>query len=365
MGGSASRVNESNTKHAAGIPESASKKLYNSIVRIEVDFNEKEIITGTGFFIKLKIKDKERFYLVTCHHVIEKEYVKNKKKIRFYYGEYGNEKELEIGLKGRNIKYFVKPLDATLIEILEEDNISKDKFLQADLNYKNGYDYYLKEKMNDFYLAGYPNNKGRTCSSGKITEILEQKEEFKHTLDTKGGNSGSPMCLANNLLIIGIHKQGDEKEPINYGTFFGYILDILEKDLEENKVKSNYDHKENKSTKLLENIKSIDIIKKIFSNLDEKIKLKTIKYNKKLQNQFNINLIKYKFFSGRYIVYDSNGKGKEYDFDGNLKFEGEYLNGKRNGKGKEYSYNGEIEFEGEYLNGKRNGKRKEYNYNMN
>ena len=42
MGGSSSRVNESNTKHAAGIPERCSKKLYNSIVRIEVDLNEKD-----------------------------------------------------------------------------------------------------------------------------------------------------------------------------------------------------------------------------------------------------------------------------------------------------------------------------------
>ena len=84
-----------------------------------------------------KSGDKERFYLVTCHHVIEEKFVKNKKKIRFYYGEYNNEKELEIELNRRKIKYFAEPLDATLIEILEEDNISKDKFLQADLNYKN------------------------------------------------------------------------------------------------------------------------------------------------------------------------------------------------------------------------------------
>ena len=40
-----------------------------------------------------------------------------------------------------------------------------------------------------------------------------------------------------------------------------------------------------------------------------------------------------------------------------------YLNGKRNGKGKEYNNNGEVEFEGEYLNGERNGKGKEYNNN--
>ena len=32
-------------------------------------------------------------------------------------------------------------------------------------------------------------------------------------------------------------------------------------------------------------------------------------------------------------------------------FEGEYLNGERNGKGKKYDWYGELEFEGEYLNG--------------
>ena len=50
------------------------------------------------------------------------------------------------------------------------------------------------------------------------------------------------------------------------------------------------------------------------------------------------------------------GKGKEYNYDGDLIFEGEYLNGKRNGKGKEYDYyDGKLIFEGEYLNGKRKG----------
>ena len=58
-----------------------------------------------------------------------------------------------------------------------------------------------------------------------------------------------------------------------------------------------------------------------------------------------------------------NGKGIEYDDDGNLIFEGEYLNDERNGKGKEYYYdNGGLIFEGQYLNGKRNGKGKEHGY---
>ena len=63
-----------------------------------------------------------------------------------------------------------------------------------------------------------------------------------------------------------------------------------------------------------------------------------------------------------YELINGNGKVKEYNYDGELKFEGEYLNGKKNGQGKEY-YKGRLEFEGEYLNGKRwNGKGKEYDY---
>ena len=110
-------------------------------------------------------------------------------------------------------------------------------------------------------------------------------------------------------------------------------------------------------------------------------------------------------FEGNYLNWKRNGKGKEYDTNGNLlfdgeylndkiwngyvneiideydwfRFEGEYLNGKKwNGKGidrkritiiyelndgkelvKEYKF-GMLKFEGEYLNGERNGKGKVY-----
>ena len=75
----------------------------------------------------------------------------------------------------------------------------------------------------------------------------------------------------------------------------------------------------------------------------------------------NIKLNNYKFYSEKYIIFETKFKGKEYDgYNDILIFEGEYLNCKRNGKGKEYNYFGELKFEGEYLNGKRNGKGKEY-----
>ena len=111
---------------------------------------------------------------------------------------------------------------------------------------------------------------------------------------------------------------------------------------------------------MFKNVKSSYFIRIIFSLMDEKQKLKLIKYNKNLQENMNISLINYKIFSGKYIIYEQNGKGKEYNYYGDLRFKGEYLNGERNGKGKEYDDYGNLIFEGEYLNGKRNGKGKEY-----
>ena len=104
----------------------------------------------------------------------------------------------------------------------------------------------------------------------------------------------------------------------------------------------------------IENIKSPYILRKLLSLLWENKKLDLIIYNKQLQNKLFINLENYKNASNKYKIVGTDGKGKEYIMNTNiLIFEGEYLNGKRNGKGKEYNINGNLLFEGEYLNGKK------------
>jgi len=114
---------------------------------------------------------------------------------------------------------------------------------------------------------------------------------------------------------------------------------------------------------MLEVIKCSYFYKEIFSYVNDKIKLKLAKYNKDLQNKIDININHYKYFTGKYIIYETNKKGKEYCYgccdDNKLIYIGEYLNGERNGKGKEYDECGHLIFEGEYLKGKRNGKGKE------
>ena len=118
---------------------------------------------------------------------------------------------------------------------------------------------------------------------------------------------------------------------------------------------------------MLDNIKSLYILKDCFSVLDEKRKLLLIKFNRRIQNKININLIHYKLFSGKYIIYEENGIMKEFNgYDNIMLYEGGYLNGKRNGKGKEYDKKGVLIYEGNYLNCKRNGKGREYyNYYFN
>ena len=109
---------------------------------------------------------------------------------------------------------------------------------------------------------------------------------------------------------------------------------------------------------MLKNIKSSVIIQKIFNKLIFKNKLRLFRHNKSFQKKYNISLNDYKTNNGRYIIYESKIKGKEYNSENKLIFIGEYLNGERK-KGKEYFYH-EVKFEGEYVNGKREGFGKEY-----
>ena len=220
------RINENDTKHATHIPESVSDKLYDSIVRIE---KENEI--GTGFFIKIIINGNAKKFIFTCCHVLDENDISFKKTVSFFYGKKYEEKNFLIKLNQdeRFIKcYEQREKDVTVIEVLEKDKIPENKFLIPDLSYKYGYDIYKNGK---FILAGYPNDiiyeKERHLASGEIKDIKDF--EFSHTLQTSHGSSGSPICLFNNIQVIGIHKQGHRNKPINYGTFIGIIIDDLEK----------------------------------------------------------------------------------------------------------------------------------------
>ena len=223
--------NEVATYHGGFIPKTASDKLNNAIVRIQTNKGQ-----GTGFFLRFKIKDQPFFSLWTNFHVIPENMVKSKNTIKIYYGPKDNEEEKSIKLN-RNKRFIVcynEPKDITVIQILEKDKIAKDKYLYPELNYKNeGFKIYAN---NDLYSMGYPSvdigmgqYEGESCeSSGKIKKIFNNFE-FKHTLDSRPGCSGMPICLIYNKYVVGIHKNGNKKKNINEGTFIGVVIDELEK----------------------------------------------------------------------------------------------------------------------------------------
>ena len=98
-----------------------------------------------------------------------------------------------------------------------------------------------------------------------------------------------------------------------------------------------------KHTAKLGNIKSNYVLKIIFSFLKEKKKLKTIIYNYELQKRIGYNIENYKKCSGILKVQLENGNVQLYILDTNiLIYEGGYLNNKKNGKGKEYNNNGDL-----------------------
>ena len=90
------------------------------------------------------------------------------------------------------------------------------------MNYKIGYKVYLNY---DVIILGYPLGNTVVCCPGKITEIKGRK--FKHNCDTNVGSSGSPIILASNLNVIGIHKAGIINKAINLGFFIGDVMDDI------------------------------------------------------------------------------------------------------------------------------------------
>jgi len=219
------------------IPDSSVKEIFNSVVRIRTDSGR-----ATGFFLKIKIKDRELNSLITNYHVISQYDVNSKKKIYIYYDSKEKEITRQITLNSRErfIRCFSDPKDITVIEIKNYDYIPDYKFLTPDSDYKigyNGYNIYYKEK---FFLAGYPSvdnihDGERHISSGRIIEIYNNNIEFEHTLDTRQGSSGSPICLLKNGKVIGVNKAHRLNSPygnlsINVGTFIGVIIDELEKE---------------------------------------------------------------------------------------------------------------------------------------
>ena len=185
---------------------------------------------GSGFLINLSSKEKPFYCLMTNEHVISENMIKEKETITFYYD---NESERRtIKLENRTIKEFKKEinqelgdpyrLDATVVEILPEDNIDKEYFLLPNYDYIYNYNALNSKEIT---IVQYPMKKRESLCYSKGTISFVNAYEFTHLATTDFGSSGSPIFLKGTKKVIGIHSSGvpDTTNPRNFGNFIGPI----------------------------------------------------------------------------------------------------------------------------------------------
>ena len=264
---------------------------------------------GSGFFIKLNINDNILLCLMTNEHVIKKEMVENKENIEIKYDYESKGIKIKFDKTKRIIKDFTDiKIDAIIVEILPEDNIEENYFLEPELNNIN-------DILNHpIYIPQYPLGNNFCYSSGFIKEI--NNIEITHNSSTKSGSSGSPIFLENSIKVIGIHKQGNSGKKENYGNFIYPIIQELQKNI----------------------------------NINNNIK-------KEEYSKYNYNDGKY--YIGPVLNGLPNGKGKIYYKNNKLYYEGDLKNGIKEGNGKILFENGNY-YEGQFTNDQITGKGKYY-----
>ena len=294
MGSSSSRKNEVLISGATinRIPLSISTVLKSSC---KIVCDDK---IGSGFLIKFFKRNEDFFCLITNEHVISEEIIKQRKTINFYYDSQSKTKEIGLFPDERYIKNFKDiNIDATVIEILHEDDIPKDYFLIPPIDYM----YDFKALLNkDIIILHHPSGEF-SFSYGKINEINEN--EFTHLASTEYGSSGSPVFLKESLKVIGIHKSGDKNKKENYGDFIGPIFKYFK-----NFPKDGY----NKQIK-----ESINEIPKENDSINENIQKNgdnEKEENEKINNESSLNNYSYQILNRITIIYDNNIKyDKRYD----------------------------------------------------
>ena len=179
---------------------------------------------GTGFFCKIKYENDLIPVLISNYHVIDDNYLKDKKVLKIYI----NNDSKFIDIKKDNPIYSSKIEDYDIIIIkLNEDDIND--YLEIDenifkINSENTY------KDEQIYILHYPNSNKASISYGDGIEKISENN-IKHLCNTQPGSSGGPILSRLTNKVIGIHKAyiNKKNERYNIGTFLKFPLNDLNK----------------------------------------------------------------------------------------------------------------------------------------
>lgn len=188
---------------------------------------------GSGFFLKFNLNNKPFYCLMTNEHVISSQMVLNQTKIII---KYDNEKKnitIKLNPKNRLIQCFKQSLnlDATIVEIIPTDNITKEFKRDNFLSPKLGYDIpFIQAIKKEIQIIQYPEGGELSVSEGNIMDIYSQNQNmFLHGASTKKGSSGSPIVFKGETEVLGIHKGGVKGGLMeaNIGIFIKKIIDKM------------------------------------------------------------------------------------------------------------------------------------------
>ena len=214
------------------------KNVSKSICKIKIEEITQggiSISYGTGFLLKFFI-EQERFYcLITNEHVITNDIIKSQNDIFVSYDCEFKNINIKLDPQKRYIRSFIDiGLDISVVEILDEDNISKDYFLKTERE-----ENIINKLVNrNIYIPQYTKGEDLVSARGPIIKL--NKYEFTHKASTQPGSSGSPIFFEKSIHVIGIHKAGSRKVEENYGDCIYPIFNIIKNDVIEKGYNGRY-----------------------------------------------------------------------------------------------------------------------------
>ena len=174
---------------------------------------------GTGFFCKIKRGEELIPVLITNYHVIDDNYMKQNKYLKFYI----NDKSHIIDLNSESKIYSSSNNEYDMMIIrLKEGQVNNYLDIDENIFEDNSENYYENDSI---YILHYANAEEAKVSFGKGIKKLDNYD-IKHLCHTEPGSSGGPILSRMTNKVIGIHKGsiGRGKCDYNIGTFLKYPL---------------------------------------------------------------------------------------------------------------------------------------------
>ncbi len=189
---------------------------------------------GSGFFCKIERGEELIPVLITNYHVIDDNYMKQNKKLKFYI----NDKSHIIDLNSESKIYSSSNNEYDMMIIrLKEGQVNNYLDIDENIFEDNSENYYEKDSI---YILHYANAEEAKVSFGKGIKKLDNYD-IKHLCHTEPGSSGGPILSRMTNKVIGIHKGsiGKGKCDYNIGTFLKYPLNEVKNQNkpEENRLK--------------------------------------------------------------------------------------------------------------------------------